>query len=123
MQQLDEDWYTIDLGEEWHSMTGTPFVYALWVTRENAVFDNIPAILQQAKQEGLKLIPEIVRIEAPKLNLPASLCREYLTQNIGYDLDEPELAGLRLFYNYAVKLGLAKSKIEIKFVKLKSEQT
>jgi chorismate dehydratase len=128
MQQSDEGWYTLDLGEEWHSMTGTPFVYALWVThprplprggitKENAVLDDIPQILQKAKQEGLKLIPEIAQIEALKLNLPESLCREYLTQNIGYDLNEAELAGLRLFYNYAVKLGLTRSEIEIAFAK------
>jgi chorismate dehydratase len=128
MQQSDEGWYTLDLGEEWHSMTGTPFVYALWVThprplprggitKENAVLDDIPQILQQAKQEGLLLIPEIAQVEASKLNLPESLCREYLTQNIGYDLNEAELSGLRLFYNYAVKLGLTKSEIEIAFTK------
>ncbi|MBM3235779.1 menaquinone biosynthesis protein [Candidatus Poribacteria bacterium] len=117
MQQSDEGWYTLDLGEEWHSMTGMPFVYALWVTKENAVLDYITQKLQQAKQEGLQLIPEIAQIEAPKLNLPESLCREYLTQNIGYDLTKAELAGLRLFYNYAVKLGLIKSDIEIVFTK------
>jgi chorismate dehydratase len=128
MQQSEEGWYTLDLGEEWHSMTGTPFVYALWVThpqplprggitKENAVLDDIPQILQQAKQEGLLLIPEIAQVEASKLNLPESLCREYLTQNIGYDLNEAELSGLRLFYNYAVKLGLTKSEIEIAFTK------
>ncbi|MFQ6039984.1 MAG: MqnA/MqnD/SBP family protein, partial [Candidatus Poribacteria bacterium] len=89
--------------EEWHSMTDMPFVYALWVARRDIVLDDIPQILQQAKREGLKKIPEIVQIEAPKLNLPESLCREYLTQNIGYDLNEAELAGLRLFYNYAVR--------------------
>jgi chorismate dehydratase len=102
MQQSDENWYTLDLGEEWHSMTGTPFVYALWVAKGNVILDNILPKLQQAKQEGLQLIPEIAQIEALKLNLPESLCREYLTQNIGYDLNEPELTGLRLFYNYAV---------------------
>ena len=117
MQQSDEGWYTLDLGEEWHSMTGMPFVYALWVTKENVALDDIPQILRQAKQDGLQLIPEIAQVEAPKLNLPESLCREYLTQNIGYDLNEAELAGLRLFYNYAVRLGLVESKIEIAFAK------
>ncbi|HIE26192.1 TPA: hypothetical protein EYP66_02775 [Candidatus Poribacteria bacterium] len=103
MQQSDENWYTLDLGEEWYSMTDMPFVYALWVTRRDIVLDDIPQILQRAKQEGLQLIPEIAQAEAPMLNLPESLCREYLTQNIGYDLNEAELAGLRLFYNYAVR--------------------
>ncbi|MFQ6044012.1 MAG: menaquinone biosynthetic enzyme MqnA/MqnD family protein, partial [Candidatus Poribacteria bacterium] len=31
MQQSEENLYTLDLGEEWHSMTDMPFVYALWV--------------------------------------------------------------------------------------------
>ena len=117
MQQSEEYWYTLDLGEEWYAMTGMPFVYALWVAKGNVVLDDIPQILQRAKQEGMQLIPEIAQIEAPKLNLPESLCREYLTQNIGYDLNEAELAGLRLFYDYAVKLALTKFEIEIAFVK------
>ena len=122
MQQSDEDWYTLDLGEEWYSMTGMPFVYALWVAKGNVVLDDIPQILQQAKQEGLQRIPEIVQLEAPKLNLPESLCQEYLTHNIGYDLNEAELVGLRMFYDYAVKLGLAKSEIEIAFVQSSSKK-
>ena len=117
MQQSDEGWYTLDLGEEWYLMTGMPFVYALWVAKENAVLDDIPQILQQAKQEGLQFIPQIAQTEAAKLNLPEPLCLEYLTQNISYDLNETELAGLRLFHNYAVRLGLAESEIEIAFAK------
>lgn len=117
MQQSDEGWYTLDLGEEWYLMTGMPFVYALWVTKENTVLDYIIQKLQQAKQEGLQLIPVIVQVESLKLNLPESLCREYLTQNIRYDLNEAELVGLRLFYDYAVKLGLAKFGFEIVFAK------
>jgi len=123
MQQSDEDWYTLDLGEEWYSMTGMPFVYALWVAKGNVVLDDIPQILQRAKQEGMQLISEIAQIEAPKLNLPESLCREYLTQNIGYDLNEAELLGLRMFYDYAVKLGLTKFEIEIAFVKNLSKKS
>ena len=117
MQQSDENWHILDLGEEWYSMTGLSFVYALWVTKENTILGNIPQILQQAKQNGLQIIPEIAQAESAKLNLPELLCREYLTKNIGYDLNATELAGLRLFYNYAVKLGLAKPEIEIAFTK------
>ncbi|MBC8460092.1 MAG: menaquinone biosynthesis protein [Deltaproteobacteria bacterium] len=115
MQQSEKGLYILDLGAEWQAMTNRPFVYALWVARENVILSNIPQRLQQAKKEGMKLIPEIASIEAPKLNLPESFCREYLTQNIGYDLDDAELDGLRLFYNYAVKFGLAEPGIEIVF--------
>ena len=52
-------------------------------------------------------IPEIARIEAKKLELPETLCLDYLQHHIKYDLGESEIAGLELFYKYAVKNDLA----------------
>ena len=99
--------YSIDLGEVWYKFTGLPFVYACWVARTEAQLGNLPAVLLESKASGIAQIPEIARIEAKKLGLPETLCFDYLHHYIKYDLDEAEIAGLELFYKYAVKNDLA----------------
>ena len=99
--------YSIDLGEVWYKFTGLPFVYACWVARTEAQLGNLPAVLLESKASGIAQIPEIARIEAEKLGLPETLCFDYLHHYIKYDLDEAEIAGLELFYKYAVKNDLA----------------
>ena len=99
--------YSIDLGEVWHKFTGLPFVYACWVARTEARLGNLPELLLESKARGIAQIPEIARIEAKKLGLPETLCFDYLQHHIKYDLGESEIAGLELFYKYAVKNDLA----------------
>lgn len=99
--------YSIDLGEEWHAFTGLPFVYACWVARTEAQLGNLPELLLESKARGIAQIPEIARIEAQNLGFSEKFCLDYLRQYIKYDLDESAIAGLELFYNYAVKNDLA----------------
>lgn len=107
LRHLGSTDYSIDLGEMWHKLTGLPFVYACWVARDEADLGNLPERLLAAKTRGIAQIPEIARIEAKKLGLPAPLCLDYLQNRIKYDLGESEIAGLELFYKYAVKYNLA----------------
>ena len=99
--------YSIDLGEAWHKFTGLPFVYACWTARKEAQLDDLPELLLESKTRGIAQIPEIARIEAQRLGFPEKLCLDYLQHNIKYDLGESEIAGLELFYKYAVKNDLA----------------
>ena len=98
--------YSIDLGEVWHKFTGLPFVYACWVARIEAQLDDLPKLLLESKTRGIAQIPEIARIEAKRLGFPEKLCLDYLQHHIKYDLGEAEIAGLELFYKYAVKNDL-----------------
>ena len=107
--------YNADLGSEWHELTGLPFVYACWVARGEVCLGNVPNLLIDAKNIGIKQIPEIARIEALKLGLPETLCQQYLQKHIHYDLDESAIIGLELFYNLAVKNGLVESGRTISF--------
>ncbi len=107
LRQLNTTQYSLDLGAAWHEFTGLPFVYACWVAREGVDLGEVPEVLQTAKARGIPQIPEIARMESPKLGLPESLCRDYLQKHICYDLGECELAGLQKFYQLAVKHGLA----------------
>jgi len=119
-----------DLGKLWQEMTGLAFVYALWVARSRRArssltgpvrtdyemfFGALPAILSEARARGLAHLSEITKTESKRLGLPEALCYEYLTKIMRYDLGEEELSGLKKFYEYAVKLGLAPEGVEIKF--------
>ena len=99
--------YSFDLGEVWYKYMGLPFVYACWVARKETCLGDLPQVLLQSKALGIAQIPEIARIESRKLGFPENLCIDYLQHHIKYDLGEPEIAGLELFYKYAVKNDLA----------------
>ena len=116
MEWLNSTDYGLDLGEEWQNLVGLPFVYACWVAREGVDLRNVPQTLQQAKQLGINQIPEIARIEAPKLGFSEDFCRDYLTNHIFYDLGDLEIAGMMKFYELAVKYGLAKPGVTLKFI-------
>lgn len=109
LKNLGATEYSVDLGTEWHELTGLPFVYACWVARGDVELGGAPNLLLEAKNRGTTQIPEIARIEAQKLGLPENLCKDYLQHHIHYDLDESEIAGLEHFYKLAVKNGLVKS--------------
>ncbi|MXV74676.1 menaquinone biosynthesis protein [Candidatus Poribacteria bacterium] len=107
LRHLGTTEYSVDLGEAWYKLTGLPFVYACWVAREEAYLGDFAQVLFQSKERGVAQIPEIAQVEAQKLGLPETLCLDYLQNRIKYDLDEPAIAGIELFYKYAVKNDLA----------------
>ena len=116
MRWLDSTKSALDLGEEWQDLVGLPFVYACWVAREGVDLRNVPQALQRAKGLGINQIPEIARIEAPKLGFSENFCRDYLTNHIFYDLGDLEIAGMMKFYELAVKYALAKPGVTLKFL-------
>ena len=99
----------VDLGEEWIGMTGLPFVYAFWAGRPGVVSHGDVAALQEARNRGLTATATIGRELFP--DNPASAARAdlYLRENVKYDLGEPEVAGLRRFYELAAEVGVLSS--------------
>ena len=107
LRHLGSTEYCVDLGEDWHKLTGLPFVYACWVARKETDLGDVPPVLLESKARGTAKIQEIARLEALKLGLPEPLCLAYLRDSIKYDLDESAIAGIELFYKYAVKHDLS----------------
>lgn len=120
LRHLNVAEYSIDLGTEWHDLTGLPFVYACWVARGKVGLGNIPRLLLKAKDIGTKQKPEIARVESKKLQLAETLCREYLEQHIYYDLDESAIEGLKQFHRLAVKHKIIKPGSKITFLGMSS---
>ena len=97
----------IDLGAEWTEMTGLPFVYAAWTGRAGAIAPDVVQQLQDAQAEGVASF-EGIAVEYGKGDAAAAhRALVYLRDNMRYGLGPDEAAGLQMFLDYAVDLGLA----------------
>jgi chorismate dehydratase len=105
----------IDLAEAWNSLTGLPFVFALWVARPGLDLGDLPEILDRCRADGLAHASNLASTFGPKLGLDFDVCLEYLTRVLSYDLGEAEVAGLRLFARMAADLGLAPQGVDLVF--------
>ena len=122
--QVDRSRYhTLDLAEEWIRYTGKPFVFAFWAVRGKALQEADPAldlaaVFRASRDHGLEAqnLEQIMREWAPRLELSEGGVREYLTENIHYQLDAGCLDGLRLFYKYAAEIGALPAAPELQFV-------
>jgi len=90
----------LDLGSEWTSMTGLPFVFAVWGARRE--YD--PAPFSASLKFGMDHIDDIVASEHSSRGITAELAHEYLTRHIQFELGVQERAGLDLFLEYAAEI-------------------
>lgn len=101
-----ETLFIYDVAYQWRRMTQRPCVLAIWAGRREAITSQVVADFQASKQYGMERIPEIAEAAAIKLDLPPRALERYLTDNINFDLDEENLAGLRLYFERAAAAGL-----------------
>jgi chorismate dehydratase len=101
---------TWDLGEEWRSFTGKPFVFAFWAicssAAKNADLARIGEIFGASRDEGLQHIEELADEWSNRLTFPREAIVQYLSENIHYRLDEDSVAGMQLFFRYAAELKI-----------------
>jgi chorismate dehydratase len=122
--QVDRSRYhTLDLAEEWIRYTGKPFVFAFWAVRGDALQEADPAldlaaVFHDSRDHGLEAqnLDKIVREWAPRLGLSEKDVRQYLTENIHYQLDPGCLEGLQLFYQYGDEIGALPRSPGLRFV-------
>ena len=107
-----------DLAVEWRAMTGLPFVFAVWAVREDALEDyhRVKLDFELAKREGIDRIPEIAAQYAASLHMPPPEMLRYLRENVNFDLDAENLAGLREYFRLAHEYGLVEENRALRFV-------
>lgn len=105
----------IDLGLEWHELTGLPFVYAMWCGRPGAVEPQHIAELNAARDRGVAAIPQIAQAVGHGSAGRTQRALKYLRDNLKYGLGEAEVAGLRRFHELAAELGLAPTLRDLRF--------
>ena len=118
-----QELFVFDLAELWVQKTGKPFVFAVWVVREQGLREcktglDVAGIFQHSRDCGV--LPENVAIIArewsTKLGLSEPAIVDYLTQNIQYKLDDSSMEGLGMFFEYSKECALIKAVPKLKFI-------
>ncbi len=96
-----------DLAEEWKTLTGLPFVSAVWGLAAGRPLDEgIAKVFIQSRDHGLRNIDALVEHWSRQLPLSEGTIRAYLTTNIHYVLDEECIEGMRGFFRMAAETGV-----------------
>jgi chorismate dehydratase len=105
-----------DLAAEWHTLTGLPFVSAVWAaslrvsgapgpsflgTGESTIADFI-----QSRIHGLQNLDALAAEWSRRIPIPEPTIRTYLTTNIHYLLDEECIEGMKVFFRMAAEAGV-----------------
>lgn len=110
----------LDLAEEWHDMTGLPFVFAVWAGHRNALdVDDIQSIIS-SKILGQDNIDSLCQEAAVEYNTDFGLVKSYLTENVQFDLGDDEIAGMRHFFELAYYHGALEYLPSLNFFPLES---
>jgi chorismate dehydratase len=95
-----------DLAELWRERTGLGFVFAMWMAREGEAERVRRVDFAGARDEGLEHVEEIAAAYSPLVGLPPEEIKQYLLDNISFELNEEMRAGLSLFYKLAARHGV-----------------
>ena len=107
----------LDLAEEWVAWQGRPFVFAFWACRRSSRLPNdLTEVFQQARDWGLRSLPEIVDQAACRLSLPPDSLWDYFERNIQYEMTVSCAEGLERFYDLACDAGLIPGRQPIRFL-------
>jgi chorismate dehydratase len=89
----------VDLGYEWTSWTGLPFVYAAWICRHAEISERSIEELQAARDQGCANIASVI---PPQSVFSFETIKTYL-ENLVYTLGPKEMEGLNLFRDYIAR--------------------
>lgn len=104
-----------DLAEEWHQLTGLPFVSAVWAMSPLALQtgaglglteDRVARDLVRSRDHGLQNIDALVEEWSGRIPVSAETISSYLKGNIHYVLDEECIEGMRCFFRMAGEIGV-----------------
>ena len=97
-----------DLAHEWRTLTGLPFVSAVWVYHGCAGLwmRRIAADFIQSRIHGLENIDALVAEWSRRIPIPEETIRAYLTTNIHYTLDDECIEAMRVFFRMAAEAGI-----------------
>lgn len=114
---VDEKIYRkFDLAEVWKKYTGCGFVFAMWMAsgEKSEIAKRID--FQNARDEGLNHLDEIVANYAAEIPLAADEFKAYLSENIAYAIDDSMRKGLSFYFELAHKHGLIERLKPLRFL-------
>jgi chorismate dehydratase len=102
----------IDLAREWRTRTNLPWVAAVWAVRpeslgnSNLTAAQLTGDLATSRDHGLSHIDQLVQQWTPRIAIPPTTIRNYLTHNIHYHLDPDCIRTIKLFREYAAEVDI-----------------
>lgn len=93
--QRKKSLFIYDLGSEWKKITGLPFVFACWVSKQK-INEEFQLAFDEANAMGLSHIDEIVAKE----NYMEYDLKKYYTLHLSYILDKQKREAMKLFLQY-----------------------
>jgi chorismate dehydratase len=105
-----------DMASLWNEYTGLGFVFAMWMVRDDAEERARLVDFAGARDEGVAQIEEIVHSYQDKIPMRLDELRNYLTENIVFEVDESMEKGLQLYFELAFKHGLIERVKPLRFV-------
>ncbi len=96
-----------DLAAEWRTLTGLPFVSAVWgIACSSPLVESIGNDFIQSRVHGLHNIDALAAEWSRRILIPEQTIRTYLTTNIHYVLDEECVEGMKVFFRMAADAGI-----------------
>ena len=111
-----------DLGQHWKEWTGLPFVFALWFCKREVAerqHDEVVRLarhLLASKVHTEETYRHLARVAPEASWMSEGRLVDYWMHNISYDLDQPHIEGLTLFFRLCVELGLLADEPELHFL-------
>jgi chorismate dehydratase len=112
--------YQYDLGDVWRSLTGLPFVFALWILRKDAAqakFNDANQICSQlrvAKEMAVSSLEKLAEVCSERTWMDVEELISYWS-SISYDLSSRHLAGVKVFFRSAMEVGILAKEPDITF--------
>lgn len=107
LERTGEELVYLDLAEEWRTLTGLPFVSAVWaIASSSRLEESIVGDFIRSRDHGLANIDALVVEWSQRIAIPEATIRTYLASNIHYVLDEECVKGMRGFFRMAAELGV-----------------
>lgn len=118
-------WHLLDLGTAWKDFTGLPFVFGVWMVRENLSpgAERVLASVAQALGMAQQSFVASAQSAGQCFDRPAWLSSKALAgywQCVSYQFGPREQAGLALFGRYACSLGLLPSMPGLRWKRLEA---
>jgi chorismate dehydratase len=116
--------YQLDLGDEWKQLTGLPFVFAMWMMRQDvaerdpAAAREVVSLLAKARERGSNMTETLLDRYAAEKGWPRELARKYFTEYLRYNVTDRARKGLALFFEKAAGLGLLKLRRGVRYLDL-----
>lgn len=105
-ERTSEELIYHDLAEEWHTLTGMPFVSAVWAAAPGSLLDeSVADDFIRSRNHGLENIDALVSEWSHRMPLSEQTIRAYLTTNIHYILDDECLEAMKVFFRMAAQAG------------------